>query len=109
MRTSLTRGETIPSGRMTWRDHALAQLDGAGYRRGGARESVVEFLSRQECCLTAQEIHDALRTARRRVGVASVYRALEALAELRLVKRVDAGGGGAGDGPRARDRDPHPA
>src|SRR3954447_2528491 len=107
MRTSLTRGETIPSRRMTWRDHALAQLDGAGYRRGGARESVVEFLSRQECCLTAQEIHDGLRTARRRVGVASVYRALETLADLRLVKRVDAGDGIARYEPATADGDHH--
>jgi Fur family ferric uptake transcriptional regulator len=78
---------------MTWSKTALVQLDDAGYRRGGARESVVELLGRQDCCLSAQAIHDGLRKTRRRVGIASVYRALETLADLRLVKRVDAGDG----------------
>jgi Fur family ferric uptake transcriptional regulator len=92
---------------MTWSDTALAQLDGAGYRRGGARESVVELLGRQACCLSAQEIHDGLRKARRRVGIASVYRALETLADLRLVKRVDAGDGIARYEPATVDGDHH--
>jgi Fur family ferric uptake transcriptional regulator len=68
-------------------------LSGAGYRRGGARRAVVELLGRQDCCLSAHEIFDELRRARRPVGIASVYRALEALVDLRLVKRVDAGDG----------------
>jgi len=92
---------------MTWSEHALTQLEQAGYRRGGARESVVELLSRQNCCLSAQEIHDGLRKARRRVGIASVYRALETLAELRLVKRVDAGDGIARYEPAAADGNHH--
>jgi Fur family ferric uptake transcriptional regulator len=78
---------------MAWTDDALQTLDRAGYRRGGARRSVVELLGRQNCCLSAHEIHHLLRRARRPVGIASVYRALEALVELRLVKRVDAGDG----------------
>jgi Fur family ferric uptake transcriptional regulator len=92
---------------MTWGDHALTQLGGAGYRRGGARESVVEFLDRQDCCLSAQEIHYGLRKARRPVGIASVYRALEALADLRLIKRVDAGDGIARYEPATADGDHH--
>src|SRR4051794_23909312 len=92
---------------MNWTDHALTQLERAGYRRGGARESVVELLSRQNCCLSAQEIHDGLRKARRRVGIASVYRALETLADLRLVKRVDAGDGIARYEPATVDGDHH--
>lgn len=77
----------------TWAAQALGTLASAGYRRGGARRAVVELLGRQNCCLSAQEIFDQLRRARRPVGIASVYRALEALVELRLVKRVDAGDG----------------
>lgn len=92
---------------MTWSDHALGQLGEAGYRRGGAREAVVEFLSRQNCCLSAQEIHDGLRKGRRRVGIASVYRALETLGDLRLVKRVDAGDGVARYEPATADGDHH--
>ena len=78
---------------VTWTKHALDVLESAGYRSGGARRAVVELLGRQDCCLSAQDIFDSLRSARRPVGIASVYRTLETLADLRLVKRVDAGDG----------------
>ena len=92
---------------MAWTIDALESLEGAGYRRGGARAAVVELLGRQNCCLSAQEIFDRLRRARRPVGIASVYRALEVLAELRLVKRVDAGDGIARFEPAPADGDHH--
>jgi Fur family ferric uptake transcriptional regulator len=92
---------------VNWAREALDSLDSAGYRRGGARETVVELLARQNCCLSAQEIHDRLRKARRPVGIASVYRALETLADLRLVKRVDAGDGIARYEPSTADGDHH--
>lgn len=78
---------------MAWTTHALDVLGEAGYRSGGARRAVVELLGRQDCCLSAHEIFDRLRSARRPVGIASVYRALETLTDLRLVKRIDAGDG----------------
>lgn len=90
-----------------WTKDALLALAEAGYRRGGARGAVVELLGRQDCCLSAQEIHDSLRRARRPVGIASVYRALEALVDLRLVKRVDAGDGIARFEPASADGDHH--
>jgi Fur family ferric uptake transcriptional regulator len=77
----------------SWRDHTDRRLRDAGHRRGGAREAVVELLSRQSCALSAQEIDDQLRGGDRAVGRASVYRALEQLAELKLVARVDVGDG----------------
>ena len=77
----------------TWTESALARLRDASGRSGGARREVVEFLGRQDCCLTAQEIHDGLRGSGARVGMASVYRALEALSGLALVQRVDLGDG----------------
>ena len=92
---------------MAWTSHALETLEEAGYRRGGARRSVVELLGRQNCCMSAHEIHDRLRRARRPVGIASVYRALETLADLRLVKRVDAGDGVARFEPARPDGDHH--
>ena len=92
---------------MAWTAHALEALDRAGYRRGGARRAVVELLGRQNCCMSAHEIHDRLRRARRPVGIASVYRALETLADLRLVKRVDAGDGVARFEPARPDGDHH--
>jgi Fur family ferric uptake transcriptional regulator len=78
-----------------WTTHALAGLREAGLRRGGAREAVVEWLGGQDCCASAQEIHDGVRADGRPVGVASVYRALETLVELRLVQRVEIGDGTA--------------
>jgi Fur family transcriptional regulator, ferric uptake regulator len=92
---------------VTWAKHALEVVEKAGYRSGGARRSVVELLGRQNCCLSAQEIFDRLRAARRPVGIASVYRTLETLADLRLVKRVDAGDGIARYEPARPDGDHH--
>lgn len=77
----------------TWQEHTLAELRRAGYRSGGARSAIVELLSRQDCCLTAQEIFDELRAGGRRVGIASVYRVLDMLTTMRLVQRLDVGGG----------------
>jgi Fur family ferric uptake transcriptional regulator len=76
-----------------WTDSALARMRSETGRSGGARRVVVEFLGGQDCCLSAQEIHDGVRAAGARVGIASVYRALEGLDELGLVQRVDLGDG----------------
>jgi Fur family ferric uptake transcriptional regulator len=76
-----------------WTAHAIGALRGAGYRAGGARTAVVEQLGRQDCCLSAQEIFDALRTDGRRVGIASVYRVLDQLASMQLVQRIEIGDG----------------
>ncbi|CAN5291394.1 ferric iron uptake transcriptional regulator [soil metagenome] len=92
---------------MSWASHAFDSLAGAGYSRGGARHAVVELLGRQNCCMSAQEIFDSLRRARRSVGIASVYRALETLADLRLVKRIDAGDGVARYEPSQPGGDHH--
>jgi Fur family ferric uptake transcriptional regulator len=77
----------------SWREHTLATLAAAGYRRGGARNAIVELLERQDCALSAQEIDDRLRARGRGVGRASVYRILELLTELRLVQKIDVGQG----------------
>jgi Fur family ferric uptake transcriptional regulator len=78
-----------------WDSTARERLSEAGHRTGGARESVVELLGRQSCCLSAQEIADRLREAGKDVGIASIYRALELLHELGLVQRVEFGERGA--------------
>ena len=77
------------SSREEWRDHALGELRIAGHRSGGARSAVVDLMARQHCCLTAQEIFDALRADGRVVGIASVYRALDLLSRMGLVHRLD--------------------
>jgi Fur family transcriptional regulator, ferric uptake regulator len=75
-----------------WAEHARGELRRTGHRTGGAREEVVDLLAAQDCCLSAQAIHDRLRGDGRRVGLASVYRALDVLAQLQLVHRVDVDG-----------------
>jgi Fur family transcriptional regulator, ferric uptake regulator len=76
-----------------WVDHARTELRRAGARSGGARDAVIEYLATQDCCLSAQELFDGLREEGRTVGIASVYRALDELAQLRLVHRVELGHG----------------
>lgn len=79
--------------RVTWVDEASTTLREAGYRPGSAGQLVLDHLAGQACCVGAQEIHDALTRDGRRVGLASVYRMLEALTEQSLVQRVDVGDG----------------
>jgi len=74
-----------------WADHALARLDTAGFRRGGARRAVIQVLAAEPCALSAFDIDERLRAGDRRVGRASVYRALEQLTELDLVHKLDLG------------------
>jgi len=75
-----------------WEDHARSELSRTGHRAGGARAEVLALLAQQDCCLSAQEIHDRLREGERTVGLASVYRALDLLTQLKLVHRVDVDG-----------------
>jgi Fur family transcriptional regulator, ferric uptake regulator len=91
----------------TWTADTDATLTRAGFRRGGARRAVVELLARQSCCLSAQEIFDLLRGAGRPVGIASVYRVLDLLHELKLVQRVDVGDGVARYEPALPGGDHH--
>jgi len=76
-----------------WTESALSRLRDVSGRSGGARRLVVEFLGRQDCCVSAQEIHDRVRAGGTQVGIASVYRALDGLDELGLLQRVDLGDG----------------
>ena len=75
-----------------WREHATVVLRGAGLRASAGRQAVVELLGRQSCLLTAQEIADELRAEGSAGSTATVYRALETLRELGLVRRFDAEG-----------------
>ncbi len=77
----------------SWREHTQKALREAGFRAGGARAAVLDLMSDQDCCASAQEIHESLRAKGRSVGIASVYRVLEVLSDLRLVQRVEVGDG----------------
>ena len=63
-----------------------------GTARAARASEVLDLLAGQECCLSAQAIHDRLRDEERAVGLASVYRAVDVLARLGLVRRVDVDG-----------------
>jgi Fur family ferric uptake transcriptional regulator len=78
----------------SWAEATAEALRSHGYRKGGARSAVIELLGRQQCCLTAHDIFDTLRSeGHRRVGIASVYRALEQLTKDGFVQRIDIGAG----------------
>jgi Fur family ferric uptake transcriptional regulator len=83
----------VSSRNQRWSELARSGLRQAGFRVGGARSAVVELLSHQDCCLSAQEIADRLRADGAGVGVASVYRALDLLQAMGLVQRVEVGEG----------------
>lgn len=79
-----------------WAKHARSVLGQAGHHRGAARDRLIDLLSVQGCALSALEIEDAMRRARRGrrpVGRASIYRVLELLHTHGLVNRLDLGDG----------------
>jgi Fur family ferric uptake transcriptional regulator len=85
---------------MSWVEDASTTLRGAGYRPGSAGQLVLDHLATQTCCLGATR--DG-----RRVGLASVYRMLDALTEQALVQRVDVGDGVARYEPLRHDHHHH--
>ena len=78
-----------------WREHTEAWLRAAGHRSGSGRRAVIEVLARHGCLMTANDILAELQQGGSRIGFATVYRALETLSELGLVRRVDPGTGSA--------------
>jgi Fur family ferric uptake transcriptional regulator len=74
-----------------WAEAAEQALSEAGYRRGEARRALLELLDEQACALSAIEIEDLLRTRRRAVSRASIYRILEELDRLGVIQRVEIG------------------
>jgi Fur family ferric uptake transcriptional regulator len=77
----------------SWADHAFDVLRAAGHRGAQARRTLVEFLAAQPCALSAREIDEKLRAGGRGIGLASLYRNLDLLVELKLVGRLDMGQG----------------
>lgn len=76
-----------------WTEHTTHALSEAGYRSSGPREEVIGAIAELGCSITAREIADLLRERGSGVGLASIYRALELLDRLGLVKRFDVGEG----------------
>ena len=57
-----------PADPRAWARHAHAALEGAGYRRGGARRAVIDALAAEGCTVSAIELDERLRNSGRRVG-----------------------------------------
>ena len=74
--------------RDAWAERTARALAEAGYKRGGARRSILELLDGQACALSAVEIEQALRDRGREVSRASVYRVLDVLTTLSLLLSV---------------------
>ncbi len=79
--------------RARWLEHTDVVLRGAGLRSSAGRTAVVHLLGRQGCLVSAQEIADQLRRQGGPGSTATIYRALETLHELGLVRRFDSGEG----------------
>ena len=92
---------------MSWAEHAREVLREAGVKPGAARDAVIDVVADQRCCLSAPAIHEEVRLRRPRVGLASVYRALQTLTELGLVHRLDLRSGGAQFEPAQPSGDHH--
>ena len=78
-----------------WTEYTLRTLEREGYRSSAPRAAVVDALAELGCGATAKQIAGRVSQHGQRVGLASVYRALEVLDRLRLVQRLDTGEGAA--------------
>jgi Fur family ferric uptake transcriptional regulator len=103
----MSGGARVAGEQHGWAQETLAGLVAKGLRQGGARRAVVELLGEQDCCLTAQEILDRLRSTERRVGIASVYRILDLLTTEGYVQRIEVGSGTFRYEPIHRSGDHH--
>ena len=71
----------------SWSDYAEARIGEAGLRRSAPRRRVIDLLAGRDCAVTALEIDAELDG----VGRATVYRAIDQLEELGLVRKIDLG------------------
>jgi Fur family transcriptional regulator, ferric uptake regulator len=75
----------------SWAARAQRVLAESGHHTGAARDALLELLDSQACARSALEIEDALRTSKRPVARASIYRILDGLERLHLVQKVQVG------------------
>ena len=70
------------------RERASAQLRRAGYRVTNQRLAVFDFLCRTESHPTAEDIHEGVKDEFPRISVATVYKSVESLVDIGLVKPI---------------------
>jgi Fur family ferric uptake transcriptional regulator len=78
-----------------WAEHTHRALERAGYRASAPRAAVVDALAELGCSSTARDIAARVEGGGGSVGLASIYRTLELLEQMRLVQRLDMGEGTA--------------
>jgi Fur family ferric uptake transcriptional regulator len=83
-----TGSERRPGSDTAWAERALRELGQRGHRAGGARTAVIELLAAEGGCLEAPDVAERIRGHGRRVGTASVYRALSLLCDLGLLHKL---------------------
>lgn len=76
-----------------WTEHTREVLAEAGHRASAPRQEVIEAVASLGCSVTAREVSELLRERGSGVGLASIYRALDLLERLGLIKRFDVGEG----------------
>ncbi len=67
----------------------VSALDRAGYRLTAPRVAVASLIAEQDGHFTAADLVARARARRLGIGRATVFRALEVLAELRAIQRID--------------------
>ena len=67
------------------------RLRQAGYRVTGQRIAIYEYLLSVKTHPTAEEIHDAVRARFPQMSLATVYNAVDSLADVGLVRRLNRG------------------
>jgi Fur family ferric uptake transcriptional regulator len=75
----------------SWATRAQRVLAENGHHSGQARGALLQLLDSQACALSAIELEDALRSSKRPVARASIYRILDELERLHLVQKVQVG------------------
>jgi Fur family ferric uptake transcriptional regulator len=90
-----------------WVELAEERLREHGLKASAPRTAVLEAIGRQECVVSARDIAAELSRRKRKVGIATVYRTLEVLEDLRLVQRLDLGGESARFEPSVPDGHHH--
>jgi Fur family ferric uptake transcriptional regulator len=90
-----------------WTRVAESSLREHGHKASAPRSAVLESIGRQSCVVTAQDIADELKRRKKKVGIATVYRTLEVLEELKLVQRLDLGSESARYEPAMPDGSHH--
>jgi Fur family peroxide stress response transcriptional regulator len=77
-----TKPENLP------RERASERLRRAGYRVTNQRLAVFDFLCRTESHPTAEDIHEGVHDEFPKISVATVYKSVESLVDIGLVKPI---------------------